>query len=55
MHGGDLNTKEVQKGGDACIYVADSFYCTVETSATLESNYTPIKVGFYLFTYFWLG
>ena len=35
MHCGDLNTKEVQKGGDVCICVADSFYYPVKTSTTL--------------------
>ena len=28
MHCGDLNGKEVQKGGDICMCMADSFYCT---------------------------
>ena len=32
MHGGDLLGKEVQKGEDICICVADSFYCSVETN-----------------------
>ena len=32
MHCGDLNGKEVQKGGDRCICTADSFCCTVETN-----------------------
>ena len=31
MHCGDLNGKEIQKGGDICIHIADSIYCTVET------------------------
>jgi len=35
MHSGDLNGKEVQKGGDICICMADSFCCTVETNWTL--------------------
>ena len=30
----DLNGKEVQKGGDICIYVADSSCCRVETNTT---------------------
>ena len=29
------NGKEVQKGGDICICMADSFCCTVETNTTL--------------------
>ena len=32
---GDLNEKEVQKGGDMCICMADSFCCTVETDTTI--------------------
>ena len=32
---GDLNEKEVQKGGDMCICMADSFCCTVETNTTI--------------------
>ena len=32
---GDLNGKEVQKGEDICIYVADSLCCTVEANTTL--------------------
>jgi len=32
MHCGDLNGKEVQKGEDICICVADSFHCTIETN-----------------------
>ena len=31
MHYGDLNGKEVQKGEDICICVANSFRCTIET------------------------
>ena len=37
MHRGELNAKEIQKGGDICVYVADSFCCTVETN-TIYSN-----------------
>ena len=44
-HCGDLNEKEVQKGGDVCICVADSFCCTVEAQTMLQSNYTPIKIN----------
>ena len=32
---GDLNEKEIQKGGDICIYIADSLHCTAETNTTL--------------------
>ena len=35
MHCGDLNGKEIQKRGDICICIADSFCCTVETNTTL--------------------
>ena len=35
MHCGDMNGKEVQKVGDTCICMADSFCCTVETNTTL--------------------
>ena len=27
--------REVQEGGDICIYIADSFHCTAETNTTL--------------------
>ena len=39
MHSGDLNGKEVQKGGDTCISTAASLCCTLETSTKLKSNY----------------
>ena len=45
MHCGDLNGNEVQKGGDICICMADSFCCTGETNTTLQSNYPPIKIN----------
>ena len=32
-----IQGKEVQKGGDICIHMADSFDYTVETSTTLYS------------------
>ena len=35
MHCVDLNGKEIQKGGDICICMSDSFYCAVETNTTL--------------------
>ena len=41
MQGGD--GKEVQEGGDVCIYMADSLHCTAETNTTFQSKYSPIK------------
>ena len=35
MDWGDLNGKEIQKGGDICIYMTDSLFCTVETNTGL--------------------
>ena len=35
MPSGDLDGKGVQKGGDACFCVADSFCNTVETNTIL--------------------
>ena len=35
--------RKAQEGRDACIHIADSFNCTAETNATLQSNYMPIK------------
>ena len=32
---GDLNEKEIQKGGDISIYIADSLCSIVETNTTL--------------------
>ena len=40
MHCGDLNGKEVQKGGDTCIWTADSFCCTAETNSIVEQLYS---------------
>ena len=34
MHCGNLNRREVQKGGDICMRIADSF-CAVEANTTL--------------------
>ena len=34
-HAQNLNGKEVQKGGDICVGIADSFCCTAETNMTL--------------------
>ena len=33
------------KRGDTCVHIANSLCCTVETSTTLQSNYTPIKIN----------
>ena len=33
---GELNGKEIQKRGDICIHVPDSFCCTVETNTHCE-------------------
>ena len=30
-------------GGDICILIADSHFCTAETNTTLQSHYPPIK------------
>ena len=43
MFCGDLNGKEIQKGGDICMHIADSLCYTEETNKILSSNYTPIK------------
>ena len=34
----DLNGKEIQKGGDMCVYTADSLCCNLETNTASESN-----------------
>ena len=34
--------REAQEAGDICVLIADSHYCTAETSMTLPSNYTSI-------------
>ena len=44
MHPGDLNEKEIQKGWNRCICMADSFCYTVETNITCKG--TPIKINF---------
>ena len=41
MHCGDLNEKEVQKGRDFYMCMANSLCCTVETN-TREGNGTPL-------------
>ena len=46
---GDLNQKEIQKGGDTYIYIymyADSFYYILETNSTFLINDTLIKTNF---------
>ena len=35
--------RETQEGGDKCILIADSCYCTAETNTTLKNNCSPIK------------
>ena len=35
MYCGDLNGKDVQKGRDVCLHMADSFCCTVEINTTM--------------------
>ena len=35
--------REVHKGGDICICIADPLCCTVET--VIVNNYTPIKIN----------
>ena len=35
MHCGNLNGREVQKGGAVCMCMADSFCCAVEANTTL--------------------
>ena len=42
MHCGDMNGKQVLKGGDGCMCRADSLCCTVETN-TREGNGTPLQ------------
>ena len=36
---GDLHGKEIQKGVDICIRIADSLCCTAETSNTVKQLY----------------
>ena len=45
VHCGNLNGREVQKGGDICMCMADSLCCAVEANTTLWSNHTPIKIN----------
>ena len=43
--------REVHEGGDVCVHTADSLHYTIETNATLLSNYTPIKTHIYICIY----
>ena len=43
MHCGELNAKEIQKGRDICVYVADSFCCTVETNTIYYNEKVNLK------------
>ena len=38
--------REVQEGGNICIFMVDSHFCTAETNTTLENNCYPIKNKF---------
>ena len=46
---GDLDGKEIQKKREYMYTYSDSLCCTVETSTTLESNYTSLN---YIQTFF---
>ena len=39
--------RKIQEGGDICIPMADSCWCTAETNAIWQSNYPPIKNRFF--------
>ena len=39
------NEKEIQKRGNMCICVANSFCCTVEINITSLSKYIPIQIN----------
>ena len=41
---GAATERETHEGGDICTQIADSLHCTAEPNATLQSNYTPIKI-----------
>lgn len=41
---GDVNGKEIQKGGDICTRAAESLCYTAEIDTTLQNNYTQIKL-----------
>ena len=38
MHCSDLNEKELQKRGDICMYMADSFCYAVERNTTFKAT-----------------
>ena len=42
---GDLNGKEIQNRGHLCTCITDSLCNTAGTHATLQRNYTPIKIN----------
>ena len=37
--------RKPKKGGDICICMNDSFFYTVETNTTSQSNSTPVKAN----------
>ena len=43
MHHRVLNGREIQKGVDTCIRMADSFCYVVDAKTTLQSNYNAIQ------------
>ena len=43
---GDLNGKEVQKGGDICIHIADLLCCNVETNTYCKVTILKLKKSF---------
>ena len=40
---GGMVGKEIEKGGDICIHVADPVCCAAENNTTLQSSYPPIE------------
>ena len=47
--GAEEGGREVKKGGDLCIPMADSCCCKAETNTVLYSNYPPIKNKYIFF------
>ena len=47
--GREMGGREVQKGGNICILIADSCWCLAETNTILQSNYPSIKNKFKIF------
>ena len=43
MHRSALNGREIQKGVDICICIANSFCYIVDANTTLQSNYNAIQ------------